>query len=151
MGCLEELVERGLVRRRRFSEPVRSVAEASRVAGVEAGGIVKTLVWVVDGRFVAVIVRGDCRVNVERLRRELGAVEARPASREEVSRATGYPVGGVPPVCLEGVDLVVVDRGVLVNDVVVGGGGDERSLVWVRVSTLLDLVRPLLAEVADCG
>lgn len=149
-SCLGFLAENGLVEIRRYGERVRSVNHASRVAGVPRRLIVKTLVWKIDGRTTAFIVRGDCRLSPEKVKERLRVGEARPATPEEVREATGYSVGGVPPVCLERLDLVVVDRRVLEVERVVGGGGDEWSLLWVDTATLLELVKPLVEDVAEC-
>lgn len=148
--CLQRLAESGVVKLMRFPEPVRSVEMASRATGLPPEAIVKTLVWKVEGRLVALIVRGDCRVSPRKLARALGVREAGPASRGEVREATGYPAGGVPPLCLQGVELVVVDRGVLGLEEVVAGGGDEHSLIIVKVRVLLEHNRPLVLDIADC-
>ncbi len=149
--CLQKLAESGVIKLMRFPEPVRSVDMASRATGLPPEAIVKTLVWRVDGRLVALILRGDCRVSSRKLARVLGAREAGPASRDEVREATGYPAGGVPPLCLQGVELVVVDRGVLGLEEVVAGGGDEYSLIIAKVRILLEQNRPLVLDIAECA
>ncbi len=125
----------------RLGARVRTVREAAAALGVPETAIVKTLVVMCGGRPLAFIVRGDKRLDLAAVSRALGC-EARLASPSEVVEATGYPVGGVPPVVpLE----TYIDRDVLALDVAYGGGGDERSLVRFSPGKLASLVgaRPL--------
>jgi prolyl-tRNA editing enzyme YbaK/EbsC (Cys-tRNA(Pro) deacylase) len=90
----ERLRERGLaVDVRELPTSTRTAAEAAAAVGVEAGQIVKSLVFVRgDGEPVMVLCAGDGRVDAGRL-----GDGARAASADEVRAATGYAIGGVPP------------------------------------------------------
>ncbi len=74
-----------------LSDSTRTAAEAAAACGCTLGQIVKSLVFV-DGRGDAVVClwAGDRQVPAE----ELGL---RRASAAEVREATGFAVGGVPP------------------------------------------------------
>jgi len=82
---------------RRFPEGTKTAGDAARAIGCEVGQIVKSLVFVADGRPVLALTSGANRVDTGRLARLLGAEEARRASPEEARAATGYAVGGTPP------------------------------------------------------
>jgi len=73
-------------------DSTRTAAEAAAACGCELGAIVKSLVFVVDGRPTMVLCAGDRRVDTT----SLGA-EARPATADEARAATGFSIGGVPP------------------------------------------------------
>jgi prolyl-tRNA editing enzyme YbaK/EbsC (Cys-tRNA(Pro) deacylase) len=78
-----------------------STAEAAAQAvGAPQGSIVKSLVFLADGVPTLVLVSGDQRADVKRLRAELGLSKKRLriAQPHEVVENTGFPVGGVPPV-----------------------------------------------------
>jgi len=78
-----------------------STAEAAaRAVSAPLGSIVKSLIFMADGVPVLVLVAGDRRADVKRLRGELGLSKSRLriASPEEVLAETGFEVGGVPPV-----------------------------------------------------
>lgn len=78
-----------------------SVADVAKMLGVSASQVVKTMIFVADGKPVAVLVRGDHEVNEVKLQRLLGAAAvefAGPATVEAVTRA---PVGFAGPVGLE--------------------------------------------------
>jgi len=59
--------------------------------------IVKSLVFMADGRPVIVFTSGANRVDPSKLAQVAGASEARRASPEEARAATGFAVGGTPP------------------------------------------------------
>ena len=72
-------------------DSTRTAAEAAAACGCELGQIVKSLVFVDgDGDAVMCLWAGDRQVPAE----ELGL---RRASADEVREATGFAVGGVPP------------------------------------------------------
>src|SRR4030042_602271 len=78
-----------------------STAEAAAQAvGAPLGSIVKTLVFLADGTPLLVLVSGDRRADVHRLRAALGLSKKRLrlAPPAEVLDRTGFEVGGVPPV-----------------------------------------------------
>jgi prolyl-tRNA editing enzyme YbaK/EbsC (Cys-tRNA(Pro) deacylase) len=82
---------------RRFPEGTRTAEDAARAIGCHVAQIVKSLVFVADGRPVVALVSGVDRLDLERLAATLGATDVRRAGGDEVRRATGYPIGGVPP------------------------------------------------------
>jgi prolyl-tRNA editing enzyme YbaK/EbsC (Cys-tRNA(Pro) deacylase) len=69
-------------------ESTRTAAEAAAACNCDVGQIVKSLVFIVDGEPTMVLCAGDRRVT---------RVDGRPASAQEVRDATGFSIGGVPP------------------------------------------------------
>jgi prolyl-tRNA editing enzyme YbaK/EbsC (Cys-tRNA(Pro) deacylase) len=93
---------------RELGDSTRTAAEAAAAVGVDVGQIVKSLVFVdEDGPFLC-LCAGDRRVDTGRLG---GAV--RQASANEVREATGYTIGGVPPLAHERPVRTVVDESLL--------------------------------------
>ncbi len=87
----ERLRERGLdVRVRMLPDSARTAAEAAVAVGCEVGQIVKSLVFLRDGEPTMVLCAGDRRVAAERL-------GLRSANAEQARAATGYAIGGIPP------------------------------------------------------
>jgi prolyl-tRNA editing enzyme YbaK/EbsC (Cys-tRNA(Pro) deacylase) len=72
-------------------DSTRTAGEAAAAVGCEVGQIVKSLVFMRDGRPVIVLCAGDRRVAAERLR-------LRAASADEARAATGFSIGGIPPI-----------------------------------------------------
>ena len=85
----ERLRERGLeVEVQVLPDSTRTAAEAAAACGCEVGQIVKSLVFVVDGEPTMVLCAGDRRVE---------RVDGRPATADEARAATGFAIGGIPP------------------------------------------------------
>lgn len=77
-----------------------STAEAAAQAvGAPQGSIVKSLVFLADGAPLLVLVAGDQRADVKKLRAtlQLSKKRLRIARPDEVLAHTGFQVGGVPP------------------------------------------------------
>jgi prolyl-tRNA editing enzyme YbaK/EbsC (Cys-tRNA(Pro) deacylase) len=81
----------------RFPAGTRTAEDAARAVGCQVAQIVKSLVFVADGQPVVALVSGADRLDPERLAAALGATQVRRADGDEVRRATGYAIGGVPP------------------------------------------------------
>jgi prolyl-tRNA editing enzyme YbaK/EbsC (Cys-tRNA(Pro) deacylase) len=82
---------------RRFGATTRTAEDAAREIGTEVRRIVKSLVFIADGRPVLVLCCGDNRVSVKRLEDLLRARSVRRATADEAKAHTGFPIGGVPP------------------------------------------------------
>jgi prolyl-tRNA editing enzyme YbaK/EbsC (Cys-tRNA(Pro) deacylase) len=86
----ERLSERGLdVDVVDLPDSTRTAAEAAEACGCELGQIVKSLVFVFEGRPTMVLCAGDRRVT---------RVDGEPATPQQVREATGFSIGGVPPI-----------------------------------------------------
>ena len=104
----------------------KTAADAARAIGVGVGQIVKSLVFRVDGRPVMALVPGDRRVDEGLLARATGGSSVERMDAAAVREATGYSIGGVPPV---GHPLpVYVDTGIAAYDE-----------VWVAAGTGTDV------------
>jgi prolyl-tRNA editing enzyme YbaK/EbsC (Cys-tRNA(Pro) deacylase) len=90
-----------------------STAETA-AAAVDApqGSIVKSLIFLADGEPLLVLVSGDQRADVKRLRAELGLSKRRLriAQPDQVLELTGFEVGGVPPVGHRSQLRTLIDR-----------------------------------------
>ena len=85
----ERLAARGLtVEVQVLPDSTRTAAEAAAACSCEVGQIVKSLVFVFGGEATMVLCAGDRRVT---------AIDGRPASAEEARAATGFAIGGIPP------------------------------------------------------
>ncbi len=124
-----------------FPEGTPTAKDAARAVGVEPAQIVKTLVFVVDGRPAAVLVPGDRRADGDKVARELGATSARVARADEVLEATGFTPGAVAPFPLPGVSAVLIDRNLLAHEHVWVGAGSEHHMAQLSPQELLRLTR----------
>jgi Cys-tRNA(Pro) deacylase len=80
-----------------FPEGTRTADDAARAIGCEVGQIVKSLVFLLDGRPVVALVSGANRLDEGRLAAALGGGVVARADADAVRAASGYAIGGVPP------------------------------------------------------
>lgn len=146
-AALEELGLGELTARvRRFPDATRTAAEAAAALGCELSEICKSLVFAADGVPVLVLMDGASRVDVERVREELGAEKVTRAGAGVVRETTGYAIGGVPPFGHRTRTRVLADRGLLRHDVVWAAAGDPHTVFPIAPA---DLVAHAGATVVD--
>lgn len=128
--------EKGLeIEARSFPEGTKTADDAARAIGVEVGQIVKSLVFLVDGRPTMALVAGDNRLDQGRLAAAAGGTRVERPDADVVRQATGFPIGGVPPI---GHDLpVFVDEGLFRFNEVWAAAGTWTDVFAVSPAELL--------------
>jgi prolyl-tRNA editing enzyme YbaK/EbsC (Cys-tRNA(Pro) deacylase) len=123
---------------RTLDAPTRTVPEAAAAVGCEPAQIAKSLVFVADGEPVLVVASGAHRVDPDKLAEAFDCAEIRQASADEVRAATGYPVGGVSPIC-PGLP-VLFDEALLAHRRIWAAGGDGNTLFEVDPRELAERI-----------
>ncbi|MFD8965205.1 YbaK/EbsC family protein [Streptomyces sp. NPDC059568] len=134
---------------RRFPDATRTAAEAAAAIGCGLGEIVKSLVFEADGVPVLVLMDGASRVDVERVRQELGAAAVKRAGAEAVRETTGYAIGGVPPFGHRTKTRVLADRGLLAHAVVWAAAGTPHSVFPMDPTSLITHAGGTLVDVRE--
>ena len=80
----------------RYPDGTRTAADAAAAVGCKIDQIVKSLVFMADVRPIPILCSGARRVDEEKLAEYIGT-EIRIAGASEVRAATGYAIGGTPP------------------------------------------------------
>ena len=80
----------------RYPDGTRTAADAASSVGCKIDQIVKSLVFMADVRPILILCSGARRVDEEKLAEYIGT-EIRIAGASEVRAATGYAIGGTPP------------------------------------------------------
>ena len=129
-----------------LEQSTKTVRDAAAAVGCDEAMIAKSIVFVCDGEPVVCVSSGAHRVDANRVAVALDCAEARVAAPEEVRAATGYPVGGVPPI---GHGLpTLFDEALLRQERIWAAGGDSNSLFEVDPRELIECVS---AEVVPLG
>ncbi|MEV6649304.1 YbaK/EbsC family protein [Streptomyces sp. NPDC051219] len=134
---------------RRFPDATRTAAEAAAAIGCALSQIVKSLIFAADGVPVLVLMDGSSRVDVEAVRRELGAGKVGRADAELVRETTGYAIGGVPPFGHRTRTRVLADRGLLDHEVVWAAAGTPHTVFPLEPSTLIAHAGGTLVDVRE--
>ena len=129
----QRLHERGLdVEVRVLPDSTRTAVDAAAACGCELGQIVKSLVFIVDGEPTMVLCAGDRRVATA----SLGA-DVRSATADEARAATGFSIGGVPPLGHERELPTVVDASLRRFERVWCAAGTPNAVFEVNLDALL--------------
>ncbi len=141
------LRERGVdARLEEFADGTGTASAAAHAIGCDAGEIVKSLVFICDGRPVLALLPGDRRADPQKIALLAGAGYARVAAEDEVRSATGFEPGAVAPFPSPEVTKVLIERALLRHPTVWAGAGSMNHLVNLSP---LDIARLTRAEVAD--
>jgi Cys-tRNA(Pro) deacylase len=132
--------------------PSSTVVEAAATLGVPASQIVKSILFETrQGEHLLVVASGQRRINRQRLADVSGLVELKLASPATVLTVTGFPVGGMPPVGHRSQFPVIVDRAVLEESIVFGGGGRTDAVIRILPDDILELNDASVADVTEVG
>ena len=130
----QRLRERGLgIEVKTLSDSARTAPLAAAALGVEVGQIVKSLVFLRDGRPVLILCAGDRRVDVERL-------GLAPASAEQVREVTGFSIGGVPPLGHDAELETTVDDSLPRFPVVWAAAGTPHTVFAISTEALIEAI-----------
>jgi prolyl-tRNA synthetase len=102
----------------------RTIDEVSAFLGVQPGDLIKTLIFVADGKPLAALVRGNHEVNPIKLQRLLRADSLELADPDTIANVTGAPVGFAGPQGLK-LDRVVADFNLRGGGNFVAGGNQK--------------------------
>ncbi len=125
------------------AKPVKTVAQAVSATNSSPKQIIKSLLFISENEPVLVILDGESRVDLKKLTKLVGKV--RFASPEEVKQITGFEVGAVPPI---GIKIkTIVDKKVLENKFVIGGGGRIDRLIRLIPDKIIQHQKAIVEDV----
>jgi prolyl-tRNA editing enzyme YbaK/EbsC (Cys-tRNA(Pro) deacylase) len=119
-----------------LSASTRTAEEAAAAVGTTVPKIVKSLVFLADDAPIVALVSGSNRLDTDRLGAALGRTIAR-ADAATVRAATGFAIGGVPPLGHVTPIDVVVDRDLLQYDEVWAAAGTPHAVFPIAPDALV--------------
>jgi len=129
-----------------------TIEEVTAFLKVDARQLVKTLIYVVDGKPVAALIRGDRELNLTKLKNQLKAIELESASASIVEEVTGCPVGFAGPVGLKNIPIIVDPEITRLRNFIVGANKNEKHILNVNIgrdfkaSAVADLINAVEGE-----
>lgn len=109
---------------------VKTIQEVCAFLKAKPNKTAKLLVFLADGKPVAVLVRGDHEANEAKVRRAFKATTLVPAEADDILKATGAPMGFLGPVGCK-LSLVVDQSVAAMKNAIVGGNEVDVHLVGV--------------------
>ena len=137
---VEAARERGLQIQPRNFGNAKTAVDAANVIGVQVGQIVKSLIFGVDGELVLAYVSGSNQLDEKKLAAAAGGTKCARVDADTVREATGFPIGGVPPIGLKTHLRVFIDPDLLQYDE-----------VWAAAGTWHDVFAISPADLARCS
>ncbi len=123
-----------------------TIEQVTRFLKCQPQQMIKTLIYVADGKPIAVLVRGDHEANENKIRRAAGASKVALAPPEIIQQVTGAPVGFAGPVKLRQPIPIYADEDVrIIRNGVTGANQADTHLTGVnlerdyQVQTFADL------------
>ncbi len=126
----------------------RTIEEISAFLKVTPDRILKTLIYMADGRPVAALVRGDHQINEVKLRKALSAAELALADDETIERVTGAPCGFAGPQAMKEKVFIVMDRSVAPMSNMIAGGC-RTDVHTLNVNRNRDFTADLIADIRN--
>ncbi len=133
-----------------FAESTRTAEEAATAVGTMVGRIVKSLVFVADGQPILALVSGSNRLDTARLSARLDCKIGR-ANADEVRRATGFAIGGVPPLGHAQPLPVYIDRDLTAYDMVYAAAGTPNTVFPIAPADLIRVTSGTVLDLAERG
>jgi prolyl-tRNA editing enzyme YbaK/EbsC (Cys-tRNA(Pro) deacylase) len=133
---------------REFDASTATAADAAKAIGTTVSRIVKSLIFIAADEPVLVLASGTNRVDVRKLSDKLGA-PVRRGTADEVRQATGYAIGGVPPLGHATQLRTLIDRDLQQYDEVWAAAGTPNSVFPIAPDRLVALTNGEVCDIAE--
>ena len=136
------------VRPVRFPEGTKTAVDAAAAIGCDVGQIVKSLIFAVDGELVLAYVSGSNRLDETKLAIAADGSTCTRVDADTVRAATGFPIGGVPPVGHDTALRVFVDPDLLGYDTVWAAAGTWHDVFALTPEQLVSASGGIVVDLA---
>lgn len=116
-----------------------TIEQVTEFLNVPAERLVKTLLYVADGKPVAALIRGDRQINETKLRNHFGCLELVMATADVVEKVTKAPVGFAGPIGLKDIRIVADPEVMALTNFVVGANENETHYINVNLKRDFDI------------
>jgi Cys-tRNA(Pro) deacylase len=132
-----------------LDKSTRTAQLAAEAIGTDLGSIVKSLVFLADGKPVLVLVAGDRRADTKKLAQVLEAQKVKIADADTVRAETGFAIGGVPPVGHHAPLPTLIDQSLGRFETVYAAAGSPRAVFPIAYDMLLQVTVGQVADVTE--
>lgn len=132
----------------RYPAGTRTAAATAVAIGCGVAQIVKSLVFMGDGEPVLVLTSGANHVDTTKAAAAIGLDDLGKADADQVRAATGYAIGGTPPMGHARPLPTVIDRDLLAHDTVWAAAGAPDSVFPLSPRDLVTHTSGVVADVS---
>ncbi|MGD9030981.1 MAG: YbaK/EbsC family protein [Anaerolineae bacterium] len=132
-----------------LDKSARTAQLAANALDAALGSIVKSLVFLADGDPVLVLVAGDRRASPEKLKGLLKARRVMIADADRVRDATGFSIGGVPPLGHHKPLPVWIDASLSRFETVHAAAGHPRAVFPIAYEALVRITDGTVADLTE--
>ncbi len=122
-----------------FEDSTHDSESAARALGVSLGQIAKTILFLVDGEPVVVVLSGEKRVDLKKVKKSVHGKKIRFAGEEAVKRLTSFEVGAVSPIGLPESVKIIVDRSLEEFEEIYPAAGEIHAMFRTSYRELLEI------------
>ncbi len=134
---------------RELPSSTRTAQLAADAVGTPLASIVKSLVFIADGKTILALVSGDQRADAMKIARLVGVSNARIANANEVREKTGYAIGGVPPIAHDAHLEIMIDETLKRFKTVWAAAGTPNAVFEIETVKLIELTGGRIADVVE--
>jgi prolyl-tRNA editing enzyme YbaK/EbsC (Cys-tRNA(Pro) deacylase) len=144
-------LDAGLVRQ--LPADTSTAESAAQAVSAPQGSIVKSLIFLADNTPLLVLVAGDQRADVKRLRAMLGISKRRLriARPPQVLEHTGFEVGGVPPIGHTKPVRTLIDSTLARFDLVWAAAGSANAVFPISFDRLVSITGGEVMDLVETG
>ena len=134
-----------------LSTPTPTVEATARAVCTRADQIIKSILFMVDGRPVLAIANGLSSIKRQAIAKIYGVSKGkvRLASSEMVLEISGYEVGAMPPFGHRQALTTLVDKKVLDFSEAYAGGGAENALLRLNPQDIVEASGAMITDLQD--
>ncbi len=129
--------------------PVHTSEEAAKIRGTPLESGAKALVLRSEGKFLMVVIAGDKKMDMKKVKKAIGSDRLTLATPEEVLQVTHCAIGSVPPFGNIFSIPVYLDKSLLRNVIINFNAGKHGTSIAMSVSDYQKVVNPVVVDVAQ--
>ena len=134
-----------------FDHSTRTAEEAAAAIGCQVGQIVKSLVFTVASQPVIALVSGDNKLDTRKLAElfGVGRKQVERASADTVRQATGYAIGGVPPIGHVKRTAIYIDEDLTRHEIIWAAAGTPNTVFAIKPDALVQATQGQVVDLKN--
>jgi len=130
-------------------EPVRTSEEAAKIRGTPLESGAKALVLRSEGKFLMVVIAGDKKMDLKKVKEAINTKRLSLATPEEALQVTHCEVGSIPPFGNLFTIPVYLDQSLLRSPIINFNAGRHDTSIALSIDDYQKAVQPVLVDVSQ--